>query len=110
MAIAKTVQGVEPDGANWLDILDDDGLIHHYTREGVVPDGQQVHVTMQFDGRVVLTRTEDGKPLLSQEEPGLPASILVHYMEIQPRAHFPVVSAWESTQKYVLTKTESVQS
>ncbi len=106
MSIAKLVQAVEPDGVNWMDIVDEDGQIHHYTREGVVPDGQQVHVSMQFDGRVVLTRRQDGKPFLSQEEPGLPAEILVHYMEIRPRAPFPVVSAWESSKKFVLTKTE----
>ncbi len=106
MSIAKLVQAVEPDGVNWMDIVDEDGQIHHYTREGMVPDGKQVHVSMQLDGRVVLTRTQDGKPLFESGRAWLADRDLGSLHGNPARAPFPVVSAWKSTQKFMLTKTE----
>ncbi len=83
MSVAKSVAELEPKELDWLDVEDEDGKKWRYRRGSIAAD-VPAHVQSRYFGRsrtlrAVLVRGPDGRPVLWQEEPGLPQKIVVEY-------------------------------
>ncbi len=87
MATAKKVSGSRPPSHD-LVVVDTDDITYRYSHVGTAPDGATVHicdgvVATHPDGTPILAFglvfDENGRPLLRQDGPGLPAKIGVRY-------------------------------
>src|SRR5262249_4864608 len=101
MSVAKRVSDVERTTLNWLKIDDEDGNVWRYGKRGnIISD--VIHLECEYFGkasiRATLLRDEDGKPVLRQEEPGLPREIVVEY--ITPAGSGAGVALCAGTVKY----------
>jgi hypothetical protein len=95
MAVARAVTSWDRSTFAWVGIEDEDGVSHHYDKAKHSPDEHVVHVSYGFDttGAVQtlgLVRGSDGKPILRQDEPGLPPKIVVEYND----------KGWEAKYEY----------
>lgn len=103
MAVAKQVSDVEHTSLAWLEIEDEEGTKYRYAKKGPAPDGATLQVAWEFTGgplRAKLVRDDDGRPVLRQDEPGLPSKIVVDYIALNARAGAAVVSGWENRLEY----------
>jgi hypothetical protein len=103
MAVAKQVRKVESTALAWLEIEDEDGAKYRYAKRGLAPDGSPLHVAWEFTGgplRAKLVREDDGRPVLRQEGPGLPAKIVVDYIELTAMPGAPFLGGWGGRYEY----------
>lgn len=103
MAVARQVSDVERTSQAWLKIEDEVGAKYRYAKKRPAPDGATLHVVWEFTGgplRAKLFRDDDGRPILCQDGRGLPAKIVVDYIELSVRPGAAVVSGWENRLEY----------
>jgi hypothetical protein len=84
MAVARLVKEIGP-RFDWLTIVDDAGREWRYRRVGPLDTAEVPHLEGHYvDGhptRAVLLRDADGHPLLRQDGPGLPRSIVLDHVD-----------------------------
>jgi hypothetical protein len=103
MAVAKQVSDVERTALAWLEIEDEDGAKYRYAKKGLGPDGAPLHVAWEYTGgplRAKLVRGDDGRPVLRQDGPGLPAKIVVDYIELTAMPGAPAIGGWGGKYEY----------
>ena len=103
MAVAKQVSDVERAALAWLEIEDEDGAKYRYVKRGLAPGGAPLHVAWEYLGgplRAKLVRGVDGKPVLRQDGPGLPAKIVVDYIELTAIPGAPASGGWGNRLEY----------
>jgi hypothetical protein len=83
MSVARAITGAHIE-LKWLRITDEDGGLWYYSLRGIAQEGADCQIGPLSDGRVGLIRDEAGKPVLRQDEPGLPKK-LVAALPRQPR-------------------------
>src|SRR5580704_15206497 len=84
MSAAVKIGNVEPKQLDWLEIQDDNGTTHRYVKGESVSENRVCHVTGTYNGSppivAGLARDSASDPILQQDEPGLPETIVVDYI------------------------------
>ena len=97
MSIAKSVRFED----RRLEIEDEDGGLHNYIMGKVAPDGATIHVAFTAGLSLALVLAPDKKPILRQDEPGLPKKIGVQLLDSSGSpSPFPVVAGWGVTYEF----------
>jgi hypothetical protein len=106
MAIALHVGDVERERLDWLDVVADDGKVYRYQRGENVDLDTPAHLEGHYLGgvtiRAVLARDPDRRPLLRQDEEGLPRTLVVTYIAPTPATPGTLASYWEGKVEYSL--------
>jgi hypothetical protein len=103
MFTARQVNEMEPSMLEWLTIEDDAGRVWRYRRLGYIDVAEPPHVEGHLKNgrafRANLVRDNDGHPLLRQNAPGLPRTMIVEYIEDPSN---PYVTALGPQAEYLL--------
>ena len=103
MAIATKVLECEYKNMKLLTIQDDTGAVWRYAQRGNLELDTAPHVKREYYPpviRAVLVRDANGVAILRQDNPGLPAKIVVDH--ILPSSHGPMsgMSHWQGKAEY----------
>lgn len=110
MAAAVQTLDVEPTKLNWLTVLADDGKVYRYDRRQNADANAVAHIEGQYLGgaqiRAVVVKDQARKPLLRQEGVGLPATLVVDYVQPSPARTGVSSSYWTGKVQYELVRTD----
>ena len=98
MSVAKEISDFDAAALAWLEIEDEDGVKYRYAKGGVAPGRATSHV--MHDILLSLLLEVDGKPILRQDGPGLPAKIVVVYIKGIRGPAPPVSAEWVLKYEY----------
>jgi hypothetical protein len=84
MATAKGVIDADRKGLTWIAILDTDGGRSTYHKRGPAPAAAIIHIHQRHATGIEIVLDDKGRILLHQDGPGLPASINVFLLPVNP--------------------------
>jgi hypothetical protein len=105
MTIANRVIQWERATFAWVEVEDKDSVVYRHDKGITAPGEAIVHVSYAFDPTgtiqsLALVPGGDGRPILRQDQPGLPEKMIVQYLDVSQIRGSPNPQGWEAKYEY----------